>query len=185
MVVVGQMAARLNAANLESFSSGITTRERGRKFGNPAQAFERFSARARENLDSLRPKVERAEALLDRVRVRHESGELDLMAHGAEVASAKMITKLSSALESLYSRAKDARDIWAMRRLAVTADKLGVQADELLKESAYPSEPTVKKMIIAQKIGMAREVYDDILRSLDNTNRELGVSMPDFPATSL
>lgn len=180
----GQLAARLNAASLESFTARLSERERRRQFSDP-EAFQKFSQRTRENLDQLGPKIATAKKLLDRVNDRYESGEIDLMSLGAEVAAAKMITKLSAALDVLYAKAKDAKDIHAMRRLAVVADRLGVQADELLKETAYPMDATVKKMVIEGKVSNARAVYEDIIRSLDNTHVELGVRIPDFPVTRI
>ena len=183
-MVVSLMAERRNAAYMESLSAGVS-KERGRKFANPQLAFDRFSQKASEMLSELKPKVERSEAILDRVRMRHESGELDLMSLGAEVAAAKVVVKMNDALKSMYARAQNGRDTWAMRRIAVAAEKLVVQADEILKESSYPGDPTVKKMVISQNLAMAKEVYNDVVRSLDKTHEELGVSMPDFPKTSI
>ena len=181
---VGTMAARRNAAYMENLSTGVS-RERGRKFANPELALERFTVKASEMLEELKPKVAHSEAILDRVRLRHESGELDLMSLGAEVAAAKVVVKMDDALQKMFARARDSRDTYAMRRIAVAAEKLVVQADEILKESSYPGDATVKKMIITQNLAIAREVYHDVVRSLDNTHKELGVGMPDFPKTSI
>jgi len=183
-MVVSAMAARRNAAYMETLSSGVS-RERGRQFANPQLAYDRFSQKASEMLTELKPKVAHSEAILDRVRLRHESGELDLMSLGAEVAAAKVVVKMNDALTSMYLRAQNGKDTWAMRRIAVAAEKLVVQADEILKESSYPGDPTVKKMIISQNLAMAKEVYNDVVRSLDNTHLELGVAMPDFPKTTI
>jgi hypothetical protein len=178
MSSVDQMARRRNTLRMERFTSGIAREERDRKFDNPELAFKRFSTKARTSLDALAEKVTRAEKLLEKARERSESGEIDLVSHGAEVVSAKVVISLTESLGRIYSKAIESKDIYALRTVAKAAEKLSVDADEILKESVYSKDRTVKKVVIEQNHAMARKTYDLVVGSLDNTHKELGISVP-------
>jgi hypothetical protein len=163
---------------MEQFTTGIAREERHRQFKDPALAFEVFSKKAKNLVDALSEKVSRAEAILEKARERSESGEIDLASLGAEVISAKVVVSLTASLRALYGRALEANDTYALRTIAKAAEKLGVEADETLKESVYSKDRTVKKAVIAQNLAMARKTYDLVVGSLDNVHSELGISLP-------
>jgi hypothetical protein len=177
-----ELAARRNKARADATIRALADGERNRVFRDPDHAFRIFSDNTAVKLSALSRSAACAIAFFDKAVARRNAGELDGETFYAETVATKVLVSLSDSLHTLSRRATDARDIYAVRRTGVVADKLAVLAEGLLRETRYPSEETARKELVGQSIRMARDAYDDAVSGLRGVHLELNVRLADFPA---
>ncbi|MEW6722668.1 MAG: hypothetical protein AB1324_05385 [Candidatus Micrarchaeota archaeon] len=163
-------AAQRNRAAVDAFLDGIARRERGRKFRDPEAAFMRFSARAEEMVGSVKALEAKAAERAGRC--------------GEEAIPARVFLSLSGLIERLCASAKAKKDIYALRVASKAAEKLAIDAEELLAVPDCPREAPARKAATLREAARAKEIYEVIMRTLDNTHREHGLEAPEFPQTS-
>lgn len=170
-MAAGETGSRRNAAAVENFVCGITSRERLRRFRNPRKAFCQFSERTAGLISILGEKARVAKEMLERTALvlGVPAASLPMTEN---VLCAHVLISLHDSLQALYLRAKDAGDcdaathIYSMRRIGIAADKLAVRSDELLHAGSQMS---------------AREAHECVMTSLDGADAELGVQFASFP----
>ncbi len=170
-----------NTVNVASYVNELAAQERSREFKDPVSAFTKFSGHASCKLEMLSAKVESAKDAIGKATERKSAGELDDATYYAETVAARVLICLHGSLTSIYKRAKENRDIFAVRRVGVVADKLAAVSDELLMPFHYPQDLSLRKTLAEQNVKMARDAHADAIQSLQDVHTTLGVAVAEFP----
>jgi hypothetical protein len=181
MALNGSGTRSSNRLSVARYVNESAERERSREFKDPVSAFTKFSTQADAMLQRLEPKTQSARAVISKATERKSEGELDDSTYHAETVAARMLLSLQTALKAVYLYAQGTRDIFAVRRVGVVADKLAAVSDELLKESYYPRDESLRQTLVEQTVKMARDAYADAIQSLQGVHETLGVKIADFP----
>jgi hypothetical protein len=159
----------------------LAERERSREFKDPISAFTKFATGTSDKLERLDAKMKSARAAIAKATERKSSGELGDSTYYAETVAARMLISLQASLNAVYTAAKPSKDIFAVRRVGVVADKLAAVADELLMEMHYPHDDSLKQTLVEQNVKMARDAHADAVSSLQGVHDALGIQMAGFP----
>ncbi len=181
MALHGSSNRSSNRLNVARFVQDNAERERTREFKDPVSAFTKFSAQACTMLERLNAKADAAKASIAKATERKSSGELDDSTYYAETVAARMLLSMQASLKAIYLYAQGTKDIFAVRRVGVVADKLAAVSEELLMESHYPQNESLKGTLIEQAVKMAKDAHSDAIQSLQGVHDALGVRMPEFP----
>ncbi len=170
-----------NSVNVRAFVTELAERERSREFKDPISAFTKFATGTSDKLERLDAKMKSARAAIAKATERKSSGELGDSTYYAETVAARMLISLQASLNAVYTAAKPSKDIFAVRRVGVVADKLAAVADELLMEMHYPHDDSLKQTLVEQNVKMARDAHADAVSSLQGVHDALGIQMAGFP----
>ena len=98
--------------------------QRRRRTDDPKRQFRIYSAKVPSELSKLLPKVEAAKKFLERVEQRKERGALDESAACIESMPAQAAISLYDLLVTLYDKASESGDNFALSSINVAADSL-------------------------------------------------------------
>lgn len=174
-----EMASLMNRKATDRFVAQATRLARSTTFKDPQAAARRIREVVRTKLETLRPRVENAEKVLQRVKEREDAGELDEKTARAEAVPAKVVKTMFTTLEAMFDKADDP---YTLGCVGLGADMLAANLDRsLLREETYPQDKKDRQRAAEDRIDEALVVYRRILRGLDNTQQELRIRIPEFP----
>ena len=136
----------------------------------PGKVFE-IATRARQALDLLRTKVTDARLFTSDAMKRRSDGDLTEENLQEELVGAKVVIALADSLESLYSKAMNVGDGFALSRIAVAATLLTVLVDpnNLLTEHKFPEQ---------SKTRTAERLRSDVYDALCGCSESLDLPFP-------
>jgi len=181
----------INKASLQAFESTMKERARNAVFSDPDRALDEFTKSTRKLLSSLEPIITEAADFIKRARQRRETGELDNTAMLAEIAPAEIFIALHKMLRLMYEKVCHDEELhgldlrektYAIRRINLAAYTLAAHGDEeLLSEGNYPEkDEEIRDGRITHAFLFARQIHEDVVEVLDDTNAKLGVDIPEL-----
>gem|GEM_PF-2619069 len=169
----------MNRAATDRFVAQATHAARSISFKDPEGTARRIRKIVGARLEALRPRVENADKLLQRIKEREEAGELDEKTARAEAVPAKVVKVMFNTLNAMFDKAEDP---YTLGCVGLGADMLSANLDRgLLREEIYPQNKHDRKVAVEDRLAEGLDVYRSILRGLDNTQQHLRVRIPEFP----
>lgn len=176
------LAFARNSAQSSAFMQRVEETSRDRLKAFNGQAVAKFKTMASLNLAKLKPSQVEAKGVLARIKGRELSGELDALTSYSESVGPKVVRDMSKFLGTLYNKAVESGNSFALMRVFVAAGCLqGHVDDKLLMEQKYPKDRAVSDGIVQSSVSMANNAYSNVVESLCAVHIELGVELPSFP----